>query len=145
MISLRKWDKLTANQINLDDEFCRPVLPHNQILCLHHFNLRSLYIQFLQSLPNWIQLHTSGTSAICTPFQWIKNKNTFSCYSLQLGQFQLKLFYCGNGRQNFASNVTPVNVPAKITRCMKNKVCQKGKAFLSATAISELFHLVYEK
>ena len=55
---------------------------------------------------NWIQLHTSGTSAICTPFQWINNKNTFLCYSLLLGQFQLKLFYCGKGRQNFASNVT---------------------------------------
>ena len=27
------------------------------------------------------------------------------CYSLLLGQFQLKLFYYGKGRQNFASNV----------------------------------------
>ena len=71
-------------------------------LCLHHFNLRSLYFQ---SLPNWIQLHTSGSSAICTPFQWINN-NTFFCYSLLLGQFQLELIYCGKGRQNFASNVT---------------------------------------
>ena len=37
-------------QINLDDEFCRPVLPHNQILCLHHFYLKSLYFQSLQSI-----------------------------------------------------------------------------------------------
>ena len=28
------------------------------------------------------------------------------CYSLLSGQFQLKLFHCGKGRQNFASNVT---------------------------------------
>ena len=40
------------------------------------------------------------------------NKQTIKtlsfCYSLLLaiGQFQLKLFYCGKGRQNFASNVT---------------------------------------
>ena len=70
------------------------------------FNLRSLYSQSLQFLPNWIQLHTSGTSAKCTPFQWIKNKNTFFCYSLPIRQFQLKLFYYGKGCQNFASNVT---------------------------------------
>ena len=38
--------------------FCRPALPHNQILCLHDFNLRSLYFQSLQPLLNWIQLHT---------------------------------------------------------------------------------------
>ena len=56
-------------RFNLNDEFCRPVLPHNQILCLHDFNLRSLYFQVLQSLPNWIQLQVSGTSAIRTPFQ----------------------------------------------------------------------------
>ena len=40
------------------------------------------------------------------PFHGINNKNTFFCYSLLLGLFQLKLFYCGKGRQNFASNVT---------------------------------------
>ena len=95
-----------AIRSNLDDEFCQPVLHRNQILCLHHFNLRSLYFQSLQSLPNWIQLHTSRTSATCTPLQWINNKNTFFCHSLLIGQFQLKLFYCGNGRQSFASNVT---------------------------------------
>ena len=32
------------------------ILPHNQILCLHDFSLRSLYFQSLQSLPDWIQL-----------------------------------------------------------------------------------------
>ena len=48
------------------------------------FNLRSLYFQSLQSLLNWIRLHTSRTSAIYTPFQSIN-----------------ELFY----RQNFASNV----------------------------------------
>ena len=53
----------------VNEKFCCPVLRHNQILCLHHFNLRSLYFESLQSLPKWIQLHKSETSAICTPFQ----------------------------------------------------------------------------
>ena len=35
-----------------------------------------------------------------------QQEHASSCYSLLLGQFQLKLFYCGKGRQNFASNVT---------------------------------------
>ena len=26
-------------EFNFDVEFCRPILPHNQILCLDHFNL----------------------------------------------------------------------------------------------------------
>ena len=103
---------MKAKQINsqsdliLMSSFVSPVLPCSQILCLHHFNLRSLYLQSLRSLPNWIQLHTSRTSAIYTPFQWTDNKSTFFCYSLLLGQFQLKLFYCGKGLQNFASNIT---------------------------------------
>ena len=33
-------------------------------------------------------------------------KHTSFCYSLTLGQFQLKSFYCEKGSQNFASNVT---------------------------------------
>ena len=37
---------------DFDVEFCRPFLPHNQIICLHHFNSRSLYFQYLQSLPS---------------------------------------------------------------------------------------------
>ena len=32
-------------RFNFDVELCRPVPPHNQILCLHHFYLRSLYFQ----------------------------------------------------------------------------------------------------
>ena len=66
-----------------------------------------LYFQSLKYLQNQFQLHTSGTSAMCIPFQWTNHKNTlFFCYSLLLGQFQPKSFYCGEGRQNFASNVT---------------------------------------
>ena len=65
-------------RFNLDVEFCRLILPHYQILCLHHFNLRSLYLQSSQSLPNSIQLQTSVTSPMCTLFQWINNKNTLS-------------------------------------------------------------------
>ena len=41
-----------------DVRFCQPVLPYNQVPCLYH-TLRSLYSQYLQSLPNWIQLPTS--------------------------------------------------------------------------------------
>ena len=66
VISLRKWKSLQPIRFNFDVEFCRPNLPQNQILCLHHFNLLSLYFQSLQSLPNWIQLHTSL-------FQWTNN------------------------------------------------------------------------
>ena len=102
-------NQLEANQpitFNLDDGVYRPVLPHNQILCLHNFNLRSFNFQSLQSLPSWIQLRMLGTLAICIPFQWINNGNNFFCSSLLLGQLQIKLFYCGKGRQNFPSNVT---------------------------------------
>ena len=77
--------------------FAGPVLPCNQILYLHHFNLKSLYLQPPQSVPNWIQFHMLETSpAVSTPFQSIGNKDTFFCYSLLSGQFQLKLFYCGD-------------------------------------------------
>ena len=48
-------------RLNLYVKFCWPVLPHSQILCLHHFNLRSSYFQSLQSLTNLIQLHASET------------------------------------------------------------------------------------
>ena len=65
-----------STRLNFDVGLCRPILPYNQILCVHDFNLRSLYFQSLQSLPNWIQLHTSETSSVCTSFQWINNNNT---------------------------------------------------------------------
>ena len=78
-------------RFNMDEEFVHPVLPHNQILCLHHFNLSSMCFKSLQSLPNWIQLHMSGTSAICSLFQWINSKNTSFYCSLLLGNFQLEL------------------------------------------------------
>ena len=32
----------SQSDCNFDVEFCWPVLPHNQIFCLRHFNLRSL-------------------------------------------------------------------------------------------------------
>ena len=40
----------------------------------------------LQSLPNWIQLHMWGTSAICTLFQWTNNRNTFFLLQLSIRQ-----------------------------------------------------------
>ena len=49
-------------RFNFNVEFCRPILSYNNIFCLHHFNLRSLYLQPPQSLPNWIQLYTAETS-----------------------------------------------------------------------------------
>ena len=52
-------------RFNFDVEFCRPVLPYNQILWLHHLKLISLYFQSLQSLPNLILLHTWGISPKC--------------------------------------------------------------------------------
>ena len=94
--------------------------------------MRSLYSQSLQSLPNWIQLYTSGTSAICTPVQLISNKNTFFCYSLLLGQFQLKLFYCGKSRQNFVSNIT-------LYPCERS--CQNHLEWIKYTKTSESLSL----
>ena len=35
-----------------------------------------------------------------------EQEHTSFCYSLLLGQYQLKLLYYGKGRQNFVSNVT---------------------------------------
>ena len=49
----------SQSDFNQNVKFCRPNLPHNQILCLHHFNLRSLYFQSLQSLTNFMQFHAS--------------------------------------------------------------------------------------
>ena len=56
---------------------------------------------------------------LCQTESWVGNRTNVSfistnkwqqhssfCYSFLLGQFQLKLFCCGKGRQNFASNVT---------------------------------------
>ena len=54
-----------------------------------------------------MHLHRSETSPMWTSFQWTNNKNTLPLVAaILLGQFQLKLFYCGKGRQNFPSNVT---------------------------------------
>ena len=81
-IDLRDFrDKLSGDfvtkvkQINSQSDliwmrsFAARLKSYNKILCLHHFNLRSLYFQSLQSMPDWIQLHTSRTSAICSQFQ----------------------------------------------------------------------------
>ena len=58
-VTKMKQKKKQPIRFNFSVKFCRPVLSRNQILCLHHFHLRSLYFQSLQSLPNWIQLDTS--------------------------------------------------------------------------------------
>ena len=60
----------SQSNFNLDVEFCRPFLPHSQILYLYHFNLRSLYFKkSLPSLTNSMHLHTSETSLVWTSFQ----------------------------------------------------------------------------
>ena len=117
MISLRKRKKLTVNQINFDVEFCPPVLPYNQILCLHHFNLRSLYLQSLQSLLNWIQLHTSKLNPCALNFTEQITRAHFFLLQTSIRPILAQVIYCGKGRQNLASNVTlyPVSVPAEIT------------------------------
>ena len=98
--------------------FAGPSHSQSDPLCTSHFNLTLLYFQSLQSLANWIQLNMSGTSAICTPFQWINNKNTFFCYSLLSGQFQLSGYFTVETTAQTlhrASPCTLVSVPAKIT------------------------------
>ena len=79
---LSRWfhDECETNQqsikFNFNVEFCWSVLSHShEILLLHHFNLRSLYFQSLQSLPNWIQLPTLETSPMCTSFQRTNKTN----------------------------------------------------------------------
>ena len=77
VISLREWNKLTANQIQCR---CRVLLAHliptsQSDPLSNSFNLRSLYFQYLQCLPNLILLHTLGSSPMCTSFQWINDKN----------------------------------------------------------------------
>ena len=62
-------------RFNFDVKVCWPVSPYNQIFCPHHFNLRSLYFQSLQSFLYWIQLHTLETSALCSPCHWRNNKS----------------------------------------------------------------------
>ena len=66
-----------VKQINsqLDSSFSWPFLSYSQILLLHHFNLRSLHFQSLQSLPNWIQLPTLEISPVCTSFQTTNETN----------------------------------------------------------------------
>ena len=65
-------------KFNFFVEFCWPVLSHSQILLLHHFNLRSLHFQSLQSLPNWIKLPTLERSPECSSFQR-SNKGNVIC------------------------------------------------------------------
>ena len=86
--------------------------------CLHHFNLGSLYLQSLQSLPNWIQLYTSEISPMCTQFHWTNNKSTLP---------SVTVFYQANSSSSYftveraaktlhrMSPCMPVSVPAKIT------------------------------
>ena len=92
-------------------------LPHSQILCLHHFNLRSFYFKFLQFLPNWIQLHTSGTSAICTPFQRINNKKLSSLTAFYWASSSSSYFTVEKAAKTLhqMSPCTPVSVSSKIT------------------------------
>ena len=55
-------------KFNLDDKFCRPVLPHSQILCPIHFNLGSLYFSIF-AISARVDPITSRISAIQPPFQ----------------------------------------------------------------------------
>ena len=88
--------------------FVGPFVPYNQILSLHHFNLRSLYFQSFRSLPNLILLHTWELYQIAIHFNEQITRThllTSFCYSLLLDQSQLKLQVSIKGRQKFASNV----------------------------------------
>ena len=109
-------------RFNFDVEFCRPILPHSQILSLHHFNLRYLHFQYLQSLSNWIQLPSSETSPVFTLFQWTNNENTLtSVTALYQASSSSSYFSVERAAKTLhrMSPCTPVSVPAKITRmCM---------------------------
>ena len=74
----------------------------------------SLYIILIRDpcIFNLYNLCQTGSSYLRRkPHQYALRFNeqrtrTHFCYSPLLGQFQLQLFYCGKGRQNFVSNVT---------------------------------------
>ena len=103
-------------RFNFDVKLCRPILPHNQILCLHAFlNLRSLYFQSLQSLPNWTQLHTLETSPVCTSFQWVNNKHAIASIRTVPAQVIHSAVERAARTLHRMSPCTPVSVPAKIT------------------------------
>ena len=102
------------SDLTIDVEFCWPILPHSHILSVHHFKLRSLHFQSLQSLPNWIKLPTSKISPMCTP----NNKNTLpsftAFYEASFGSSYFTLKRAAK-TLHLMSPCTPVSVPAKIT------------------------------
>ena len=49
---------------------------------------------------------------------YFTEERTSFCYSLLSGQFQLKLFYCGKGRQNITSNVPLYPCECSLQNCL---------------------------
>ena len=101
--------------------FAGTVLPHNQILCLHHFNSRSLYFQCLQCLPNLILLDTWETHQCALHFNVEITRTNFLQLqpSIRSVPAQVRSTYFTVERANKTlhqiSPCTPVSVPAKIT------------------------------
>ena len=103
---ITKAKQINSQSFNFDVEFCRHVLPYNHILCLHHFNLRFLYLQSLQSLLNWIQFTLQKPKQCALNFTEQMTRAHLLLLQPSIRSIPSQIIYCGKGRQNFASNVT---------------------------------------
>ena len=72
--------------------FTSSVLPHNQILCLHHFNLKSFYFQsdLCQTGSNYIRCVTA--------FFWASSSSSY--FTVERNAKTLHLVPCKPSRQN---------------------------------------------
>ena len=115
---------MNVKQINIQSDLTSMsswlVLPHSQILSLHHFNLRFLHFQSLQSVPNWIQLATSETSPLCTSFQWTNNKNMLSAIKLAFSAIKIAFFLW---ERILLENFTGVSRPIEVSFLLKVSCC----------------------
>ena len=115
---------MNVKQINIQSDLTSMsswlILPHSQILSLHHFNLRFLHFQSLQSVPNWIQLATSKTSPLCTSFQWTNNKIMLSAIKLAFSAIKIAFFLW---ERILLENFTGVSRPLEVSFLLKVSCC----------------------
>ena len=106
--------------LNFSRPSCPGFLPNNQILCQHQFNLKSLYFQSSQSLPNSIQLHMPRKPHQCAVhFNEQATRTHFLSINTPHYKATSSSNYCTAERPTKTlhrmSLRTPVSVSAKIT------------------------------
>ena len=121
---------MNVNQLNIQSDLTSMsswlILPHSQILSLHHFNLRSLHFQSLQFVPNWIQLPESETSPVCTSFQWTNNKNMLS--TIKLAFSAIKIVF-SISEMVLLENFTGVSRPLEVSFLLMVSCCARSPAY----------------